>query len=140
MAVSGTNASEFTVTTQPDASTVSAGGTKTFVITFDPGATGSRSATVSIANDDSDENPYTFAIAGTGTSAPEIALSGNSTGITDGDTTPDAGDHTDFGSIDIGGSTQTRTFTITNSGSGALSLSGSPIVAVSGTNGKKFVH
>ena len=35
-------------------------------MTFDPSATGFRTATVSIANDDADEDPYDFAIVGTG--------------------------------------------------------------------------
>jgi len=43
--------------------------------TFNPSAIGNRVATVSIANNDSDENPYTFAINGNGTAdnvAPTI--------------------------------------------------------------------
>ncbi|MFQ5630912.1 MAG: FlgD immunoglobulin-like domain containing protein, partial [bacterium] len=43
------------------------GGTTVFTIRFDPGAIGQRTATVSIDNDDADENPYDFAIQGTGT-------------------------------------------------------------------------
>lgn len=38
--------------------------TTTFQIRFDPLTTGSRSATVSINNNDSDENPYTFELTG----------------------------------------------------------------------------
>jgi len=36
---------------------------------IDPSAAGTRTAMVSIINDDSDENPYTFAICGTGEDA-----------------------------------------------------------------------
>ncbi len=61
--VSGANASEFAVTVIPSAS-LAASGTTTFQITFTPSAVGLRKATVSIANDDSNENPYTFAIHG----------------------------------------------------------------------------
>lgn len=57
-------------------------------------------------------------------SVPEIAVSGNSTEISDGDTTPSAADHTDFGSVLAAGGTVVRTFTIANSGSGALNLTG----------------
>ncbi|MES9902050.1 MAG: choice-of-anchor D domain-containing protein, partial [Sedimenticola sp.] len=92
----GTNAADFTLTTDA-ATSVAAAGSTTFTITFDPSAAGSRVATVSIANDDSDENPYTFSIAGTGTTAPEMDVEGNSNAITDGDTTPSLTDDTDFG-------------------------------------------
>ncbi|MDA7618831.1 choice-of-anchor D domain-containing protein, partial [Verrucomicrobia bacterium] len=65
----GSHASDFTVTTQPDATTVSASGEKTFVVTFDPTAVGLREATVSITSNDADEATYTFAIQGNSTSA-----------------------------------------------------------------------
>jgi len=68
VAVSGSNAGDFTVTTQPT-SPVTASGSTTFQVRFSPSATGTRSATLTIANDDSDEGTYTFAIQGTGASA-----------------------------------------------------------------------
>jgi len=65
--LSGTGASHFSVTTQPASATVAAsGGTQTFQITYAPTALGTHSATVSIASNDADENPFTFAIQGTG--------------------------------------------------------------------------
>jgi len=68
--ITGPNASDFSVTTPP-ASTVAPSGSTTFQITFNPSTDGVKDATVEIANDDSDENPYTFAIRGTGiTSLP----------------------------------------------------------------------
>ena len=39
-------------------------------VVFDPSGSGTRSATVSIANDDADENPYDFAITGVGVDLP----------------------------------------------------------------------
>lgn len=45
---------------------VIADGDDTFQVTFDPDFPGVHSATVSIANSDSDENPYDFQIQGTG--------------------------------------------------------------------------
>lgn len=65
VSISGVDASDFSVTAIPTPSVISTGST-TFQITFNPSATGIRNATISIANDDSDENPYTFAIQGTG--------------------------------------------------------------------------
>jgi hypothetical protein len=62
--ITGANAGDFSVTTIPSSSVATSGNT-TFVITFAPTAAGTRTATVSIANNDSDENPYNFMIQGT---------------------------------------------------------------------------
>jgi hypothetical protein len=73
------------------------------------------------------------------TLSPEMNVQGNSTTITDGDATPSAADHTDFGSAAVTGGTVVRTFTVQNTGTGALSLTGSsPYVAVGGTNSADF--
>ncbi|MCC7406787.1 MAG: choice-of-anchor D domain-containing protein [Phycisphaeraceae bacterium] len=64
--LAGDAASDFTVTTQPPSSIVGPSGSTTFLITFDPSAAGERSATVTIANNDSDEATYTFTITGVG--------------------------------------------------------------------------
>jgi VCBS repeat protein/putative Ig domain-containing protein/HYR domain-containing protein/HYDIN/CFA65/VesB family protein/S-layer family protein len=71
--ISGASAGDFTVTMQPS-TPVSSGGSTTFTIQFDPSASGLRTATVSIANDDSNENPYDFAIQGMGVTCPTITL------------------------------------------------------------------
>lgn len=63
--LSGANAADFSVTTTP-ASIILAGDSTSFQVTFDPSAAGVRNADISIANNDSDENPYTFNIKGTG--------------------------------------------------------------------------
>ncbi len=63
--ITGTHAADFTVTQTPT-SPIDNGSNTTFDIEFDPGAEGIRTATISIANDDGDENPYTFDIQGTG--------------------------------------------------------------------------
>lgn len=74
IAISGANATDFSVTAIPSNS-IAASGSTTFQVTFDPSADGVRTATISIVNDDSNENPYTFAIQGTGVSAPVITSS-----------------------------------------------------------------
>ncbi|KUJ59173.1 hypothetical protein AR687_24510, partial [Flavobacteriaceae bacterium CRH] len=66
IAISGTNAADFTVTTQPTSPVAATTGTTTFTVSFNPSATGIKTATISIANNDADENPYTFAVQGTG--------------------------------------------------------------------------
>ena len=72
--ISGGNAADFTVTANPSNS-ILAGNSTTFQVTFDPSADGLRTTTISIANNDSNENPYTFAIQGNGISAPVITSS-----------------------------------------------------------------
>jgi hypothetical protein len=73
----GPNAADFSVTLAP-VSPVIPGGSTTFQVTFDPSASGPRTATLSFANNDSDENPFDFSIAGTGTngsaSCPQVVL------------------------------------------------------------------
>ncbi|WP_436517159.1 choice-of-anchor D domain-containing protein [Ekhidna sp. To15] len=67
--ISGTNAADFTVDSQPASTTLDAFETTSFAIEFDPSATGERTATISIASDDPDEDPFTFDIKGIGVNA-----------------------------------------------------------------------
>ncbi len=63
--LSGADAGHFSVTTQPD-SPVSAGADATFTIRYEPSTDGTHDdATVTIANNDSDEAPFDFKIKGT---------------------------------------------------------------------------
>ena len=78
IALSGS--SDFTVSQQAT-SPISASGSTTFKITFDPSSIGLKTATVSIANDDGDENPFTFAVSGAGEcdagSSPTVSITGS---------------------------------------------------------------
>lgn len=138
--ISGAHAADFTLTANPTTPIATSGST-TFTITFNPSATGLRTATVTIANDDSNENPYNFDIQGTGTTTlPEINVRGNGVDIADGDVTPSVLDDTDFGNVDVTSGTNVNTFTIQNLGT-SLNLNltgGSPYVAVSGTHAADF--
>lgn len=118
VAVSGTNAADFTVTTQPAATVAASGGTTTFVVQFKPSATGTRIAALSIANDDPDgtENPYLIAIAGVGT-APEIVL--EQPAGTEVPTATGYNGEKDFGNVVIGSNSK-LTFTISNTGNAPL--------------------
>ena len=80
---------------------------------------------------------HSLALVGS-VAAPEIDVLGNGTSIVSGDSTPVTTDHTDFGSADVDGGTVVRTFTIENSGDAALTLSGSPLVAISGDHAAEF--
>ncbi|MDY2587805.1 LamG-like jellyroll fold domain-containing protein [Winogradskyella aquimaris] len=69
VAISGAHAADFSVTTIPS-NAISAGSSTSFTITFNPSAVGLRTATLTIANNDSDENPYNFNIQGNGIIPP----------------------------------------------------------------------
>ncbi|MCP4710365.1 MAG: choice-of-anchor D domain-containing protein, partial [Planctomycetes bacterium] len=71
--VGGTNAGDFTITIDPATPVASGNGTTTFTVRFDPSAIGTRSAVISIENDDPDEDPYTFNIQGNGI-APNLLI------------------------------------------------------------------
>ena len=131
VAISGTDAAMFVVGTQP-ATPVAPAGTSTFTITFTPGSLGAKTATVTIVNDDADENPYTFDLTGSGV-APEINVRQGSTNLLDG-----TGSHS-FGSLVVGSNSGAITFTVDNLGTSNLNLSGTPRVAISGTDAAMFV-
>jgi hypothetical protein len=67
---SGTNASDFTITETLPA-TINASATANFTISFTP--SGTRTAQISIANNDGDENPYIINLSGTGNAASALA-------------------------------------------------------------------
>lgn len=68
VALSGANAADFSVTSQPSSPVAANGGTAEFTIRFNPSGSGERSATVTIENNDPDRHPFTFAIQGFGAS------------------------------------------------------------------------
>ncbi len=65
--------SGFSVTTQPTSPVAAFTGTTNLVIQFAPTAAGVSNGTVSIVNDDSLHNPYTFSITATGTNTAPVA-------------------------------------------------------------------
>ncbi|MBI9040832.1 choice-of-anchor D domain-containing protein [Lutibacter sp.] len=133
--ISGVHASEFVVTAAPAASVAPSGST-TFSITFTPTALGTRNANVSFVTNDPDENPFNFDIAGTGTTGlvPEINLKGlGGNNINDGEAGTSTAAGTDFGNVTLPG-TVVRTFTIQNTGTGPLLLTGVPIVTITGSS------
>jgi len=133
--ISGTHAADFTVTTIP-ASLITSGNSTTFEITFNPSANGLRTASISIVNDDSDENPYNFNIQGTGfTATPEINVTGNGNTITDGDIFPSTTDDTEYPAVAVTGATSTHTFTIENIGTGTLNVG---TITIAGVHASDF--
>ncbi|MEA4893237.1 MAG: Ig-like domain-containing protein [Peptococcaceae bacterium] len=135
--LSGTNAADFSITSPPSSS-IAAGGSTAFQITFDPSATGLRTASVSIANNDGDKNPYTFSIQGTGTNtAPavpglptDISLTEDTLGNVDLSAATFSDDDNDALTVTLAASAGTFTssaagsVTVEGSGTGTLTLSG----------------
>lgn len=114
------------VTTQP-AGSVAAGGSTTFTISVTPTAGGAFSAQLSLATNDPNENPYTFTISGTGqVNAPDIAVQrpvGTVIGTTE-----------NLGTLAFG-TPINLSYTISNTGTQPLNLTGSPfVVATPGGN------
>ena len=62
--ISGANAAEFS--TNLSTASIAGIGTQTFNLNFAPTGNGSRTATISIANDDNDENPYVIILSAVG--------------------------------------------------------------------------
>jgi len=71
--INGVDSVDFSITAPPT-SPVLPGDTTSFTVTFTPTAIGLRNATVTIANNDSGEAPFTFAIQGTSTIILPVSL------------------------------------------------------------------
>lgn len=77
--LSGTNAADFTGTFS---GTVNPTSSQSFTLNFAPTGTGTRTATLSIANDDSDENPYVITLSAVGTDNLATEPTSNPTNLT----------------------------------------------------------
>lgn len=77
---SGTNMADFSSTIT--AGTIGSVSNQAAVINYTPGGPGSRFATLSIGNDDSDENPYIINIEAIGTNGLATEPTANPTGLT----------------------------------------------------------
>lgn len=103
--------------------TLSPGASDNFIVRLDTAAAGAKGGQVSVSNNDTDEDPFNFAIAGTVTpvtppTAPDIDVSiKNPAGPVDN------GNSTiDFGNREAGTRGPTRTFRIYNRGNATLDL------------------
>jgi hypothetical protein len=104
---------------------IPAGGMQIFTVSFSRNNAGDYSDTLVLTSNDSDEGSYLIDFTGAAT-GPEIEVLGNSQLILDGDTTPSLSDHTDFANVYVPTGSVTRTFTIRNTGTADLNLTGSP--------------
>lgn len=79
--LSGAQAGDFSVSSFSAPKVLAPNSALTFTLNFAPSAVGLRTATVNIASDDSNENPYTFAVKGTGSQHKlTTATTGSGTG------------------------------------------------------------
>lgn len=76
----GTNAAEFAINLTTG--TVAGLGSNNYTLSFSPAGTGTRTATISIANDDSDENPYVIHLYAIGTNNLATEPTTNPTNLT----------------------------------------------------------
>ena len=135
--ITGIHAGDFTVTQQPTATVALRGGSTPFTVTFHPRGRGLRQAQVVIPNNQSDRNPFTFAISGTAI-GPFMQVEGLGYDVPDGSVTPSYTNGTDFGLKTAELHSQERTFDILNPGEDLLSLTGTPAVVISGPQAADF--
>ncbi len=102
---------------------VAAGSICTFNVTFTPAASGTRTGTLTI-NDNAGGSPQTVSLSGTATSAggPVVSLSTSSLS---------------FGSQSLGATSAPQNFTLTNTGSSPLSITG---IGTTGSNPGDFAQ
>ncbi len=110
------NSGDFAVNKPLMPVTVVSGSNDTFIVTFEPSSVGSNSATITIDNDDLDENLYTFSVIGYGDPPPasDIHIMQGSTDI------PNSTGSYDFGYTEVMTSSAPVTFTIKNTGNADL--------------------
>ena len=125
--VTGDAATDFVISRAP-AGTVNVNGVSTFDVTFDPSAVGLRTATITIANNDSDENPYTFAIQGTGSNQHRVTTSTVGDGIGTISLDPPGGLY-DHGTV-VTATVNLASWSVLSSWSGACSGAGTCVLTM----------
>lgn len=100
-------------------SSLASGASCAVQVTFTPGAAGSHTAALSVA-DDAPASPQTAGVSGTGTAAPVVSLS--ATGLA-------------FPNENVGVTSPSQAVTITNTGNATLNITS---IAVAGTNAADF--
>lgn len=128
--LSGTEADTFTVT-QPSKSVITNGSYTILKVRFSPQSRGTKSATISIPNNDADESPFIFEITGTGL-GPAINIKNGSIDVENGSTVTFP--------IRYIAQEYTINFTLENNGdlNQYLYLTGTPLVNLTGTDADSF--
>jgi Autotransporter beta-domain/HYDIN/CFA65/VesB-like, Ig-like domain len=130
--ISLSGSSQFTITSDPSNTIINPSGganvSETLQITFNPVGTGQQTATVTILNDEPDEDPFTFVIEGVADAPQEIRVTGGALSgeVFNGDGIPQTStiNGTDFGTVALGSDLNTN-FYIINDGIAGLLVTGS---------------
>jgi len=139
----GTTIGEFVIISPSIPASLAQDESTEFSVVFSPQDIGIKSATVSISSDDPDENPYTFAVQGTGTAVPEPDIN-----VRQGENElPNISGSYYFGFVQCESTSPPATFTIENTGSADLNITsitltaGSPFPAqfTIDTSGTEFI-
>ena len=101
----------------PAWTTLAPGLSAPFMLTLDTAVPGIFGGDVTIANSDSDENPFNFAVSGEVRASGEITVLYQGSAITDGETVP-----LDFGQVAQYDATVEHVFTIRNDGPDVLAI------------------
>jgi photosystem II stability/assembly factor-like uncharacterized protein len=117
IAITGTNAGDF-AQTHTCGTSLAAGASCTFSVTFKPAATGTRSASLSVT-DNAPGSPQLVPLSGVGTTAKLSPTS------------------LSFGTVTVGTTSAAKTVTLTNVGTAALTISS---IAITGTNAGNFLQ
>jgi hypothetical protein len=110
--IGGMHAADFTVT-RPAVSPIAGGGSDYAEIRFAPGATGQRTATLTIQSNDPNQPTILVSLSGIGSSGAQPRISTNATLL-------------DFGTVNVS-TISTRDLVITNTGTSTLTLSGQTV-------------
>jgi CSLREA domain-containing protein len=137
--IGGPAAAHFGLAASP-ATPVAPGSATTFQVTFDPAAAGLLTATLTIANNDPNENPYTFVIQGTGCFNP---ITVSNTGDSGPGTLRQAlAEVCNGGVIDFAGSLANQTISLTSAEltiakTVTITNPNAPNLAISGVNARR---
>jgi hypothetical protein len=111
-----------------DFTAIPANGTRTLSLTFAPTVTGTASATLTLTSNDPNQPNYQIALTGTGVAPATPAMSitgffgGMGADIWNGMGNPDWAYGTEFGFVSQNSAPPTRTYVVTNTGTGNLEL------------------
>ncbi len=121
VAISGTNAGDFSIATKTCGASLAAAGSCTASVVFKPTAAGTRSAVLSFT-DSATNSPQSIALTGTGSSTTSGSASVSPTSL-------------NWVSVAVGNKGAGKAITLTNSGTSSLSISG---LSFTGTNPGDF--
>jgi hypothetical protein len=122
IAVSGTNAADFVISSRTCGGTLASGASCTVTITFSPKAAGARTASLQFT-DGVANSPQVVSLSGTGSSGGSGTASASPTSLS-------------WNSVAVGQTGGPKVITLTNSGSSALAISS---ITVGGTNASDFL-